>query len=35
MLFAGLMIVTLPILAGFALLQQHLVKGVTAGALKG
>lgn len=35
MLFAGLVIVTLPILAGFILLQQHLVKGVTAGALKG
>jgi ABC-type glycerol-3-phosphate transport system permease component len=35
MLFAGLMIVTLPILAVYLLLQRHIVKGVTAGALKG
>lgn len=35
MLFAGIMLVTLPILVLYALLQQHIVKGVTAGALKG
>jgi ABC-type glycerol-3-phosphate transport system permease component len=35
MLFAGLVIVTIPILIVFIALQQHLVKGVTAGALKG
>jgi ABC-type glycerol-3-phosphate transport system permease component len=35
MLFAGLMIVTLPILLLYLLLQRHLVKGITAGALKG
>lgn len=35
MLFAGLVIITVPILLVFALLQQHLVRGVTAGALKG
>lgn len=35
MLFAGLVIVTIPILAVFVALQKHLVKGVTAGALKG
>lgn len=35
MLFAGLVIVTLPILAIFIALQRHLVKGVTAGAVKG
>ena len=35
MLFAGLVIVTLPILAIFVALQRHLVKGVTAGAVKG
>lgn len=35
MLFAGLVIVTLPILLVYAFLQKHLVKGVTAGALKG
>jgi len=35
MLFAGLVIVTVPILAVFIALQKHLVKGVTAGAVKG
>lgn len=35
MLFAGLMLVTLPILVLYAALQRHIVKGVTAGALKG
>ncbi len=35
MLFAGVMIVTLPILAVYLALQKHLVRGVTAGALKG
>jgi len=35
MLFAGIMLVTLPILLMYALLQRHIVKGVTAGALKG
>ena len=35
MLFAGLVLVTLPILAVYVLLQKHLVKGVTAGAVKG
>lgn len=35
MLFAGLTIVTLPLLAVYLLLQRHIVKGVTAGALKG
>ncbi len=35
MLFAGLVIVTVPILVVFIVLQKHLVKGVTAGALKG
>lgn len=35
MLFAGLVIVTVPILIVFIALQKHLVKGVTAGALKG
>lgn len=35
MLFAGLVIVTIPILIVYVLLQKHLVKGVTAGALKG
>lgn len=34
-LFAGLMVVTLPLLVVFVALQKHLVKGVTAGALKG
>ena len=35
MLFAGVVIVTIPILIVYLLLQKHLVKGVTAGALKG
>jgi ABC-type glycerol-3-phosphate transport system permease component len=35
MLFAGLVLVTLPILAIYLLLQRHIIKGVAAGALKG
>lgn len=35
MLFAGLVIVALPILVVYVLLQKHLIKGITAGALKG
>ena len=35
MLFAGLVVVTMPILIVFIVLQKHLVKGVTAGAVKG
>lgn len=35
MLFAGLVIVTLPLLIVFLFLQKQLVKGITAGALKG
>lgn len=35
MLFAGLMIVTVPILLVYLALQKQLVKGITAGALKG
>jgi ABC-type glycerol-3-phosphate transport system permease component len=35
MLFAGIMLVTLPILVLYAVLQRHIVKGVTAGAVKG
>ncbi|MFT3783433.1 MAG: carbohydrate ABC transporter permease [Nibricoccus sp.] len=35
MLFAGIVMVTLPILLVYILLQKHLVKGITAGALKG
>lgn len=35
MLFAGLMLVTIPILITYTLLQRHIVKGVAAGALKG
>ncbi|HEY0946749.1 MAG TPA: carbohydrate ABC transporter permease [Opitutaceae bacterium] len=35
MLFAGLVLVTVPILAIYALLQRQIVKGVAAGALKG
>ncbi len=35
MLFAGLMLVTVPILLTYVLLQRQIVKGVTAGALKG
>jgi ABC-type glycerol-3-phosphate transport system permease component len=34
-LFAGLVIVTVPILIVYALLQKQLVKGITTGALKG
>lgn len=34
-LFAGIVLVTLPILAVYVLLQRHLVKGVTTGAVKG
>jgi N-acetylglucosamine transport system permease protein len=34
-LFAGVVIVTLPILAVYLALQKHLIKGITAGALKG
>lgn len=35
MLFAGLVLVTLPILGLYLLLQRQIVKGVSAGALKG
>jgi ABC-type glycerol-3-phosphate transport system permease component len=35
MLFAGLVLVTIPILIVYIALQKHLVKGITAGALKG
>lgn len=35
MLFAGLVMVTAPILAIYILLQKHLVKGIAAGAVKG
>ncbi len=35
MLFAGLVLVTLPILAVYVLLQRQIVKGIAAGALKG
>ncbi|MBI2301037.1 MAG: carbohydrate ABC transporter permease [Armatimonadetes bacterium] len=35
MAFAGLVLVMLPALAVYALLQQHLTKGITLGALKG
>ena len=35
MLFAGIVMVTLPILLVYLLLQKQLVKGITAGALKG
>ncbi len=35
MLFAGLMLVTIPILVTYAVLQRHIIKGVAAGALKG
>jgi len=35
MLFAGLVLVTIPILVVYIGLQKHLVKGITAGALKG
>ncbi len=35
MLFAGIVLVTVPILCTYLLLQRHIVKGVAAGALKG
>jgi len=35
MLFAGIVLVTLPILAVYVALQRHIVKGIAAGALKG
>lgn len=35
MLFAGLVLVTVPILIVYVALQRHIVKGVAAGALKG
>lgn len=35
MLFAGLVIVSVPILGVYLLVQRHLIKGITAGALKG
>jgi ABC-type glycerol-3-phosphate transport system permease component len=35
MLFAGLVIVTLPMLAIYVMLQGHLVRGIAAGAVKG
>lgn len=35
MLFAGLVIVTVPILIFYLFVQRHLIKGITAGALKG
>lgn len=35
MLFAGLVLVTIPILLVYLLLQRHIVKGIAAGALKG
>lgn len=35
MLFAGLVLVTIPILVVFVALQRHIVKGIAAGALKG
>lgn len=35
MLFAGIVIVTVPILAIYVFLQGHLVRGITAGAIKG
>ena len=35
MLFAGIVTVIVPILVVYALLQRHLVKGITAGAVKG
>jgi len=35
MLFAGIMLVTVPILIVYLLLQRHIVRGITAGALKG
>jgi ABC-type glycerol-3-phosphate transport system permease component len=35
MLFAGIVLVTLPILAVYLALQRHIVRGIAAGALKG
>jgi ABC-type glycerol-3-phosphate transport system permease component len=35
MLFAGIMLVTVPILVVYAALQRHIVRGIAAGALKG
>jgi len=35
MLFAGIILVTLPILLVYALLQRQIVRGIAAGALKG
>jgi ABC-type glycerol-3-phosphate transport system permease component len=35
MLFAGIILVTLPILAVYLALQRHIVRGIAAGALKG
>jgi ABC-type glycerol-3-phosphate transport system permease component len=35
LLFAGLVMVTIPILAVYVVLQRHIVKGIAAGALKG
>jgi ABC-type glycerol-3-phosphate transport system permease component len=35
MLFAGLVIVTLPMLVAYILMQGHLVRGIAAGAVKG
>jgi ABC-type glycerol-3-phosphate transport system permease component len=35
MLFAGLVIVALPILVFYLVVQRHVIKGITAGALKG
>jgi ABC-type glycerol-3-phosphate transport system permease component len=35
MLFAGIMLVTIPLLIGYVALQKHLVKGITMGAVKG
>ena len=33
--FAGLVLITLPILIGYIFLQKHITKGITAGAVKG
>jgi ABC-type glycerol-3-phosphate transport system permease component len=35
MLFAGIMLVTIPILVVYVALQRHIVRGIAAGALKG
>jgi ABC-type glycerol-3-phosphate transport system permease component len=35
MLFAGLVLATIPILAVYIVLQRHIIKGVAAGAVKG